>query len=195
MILFTLACAPDADKPADTVEDTDTDTDADTDTDSDPPAYDCSADYAAITAGVRSLDLGEALPSQIIVHGDHACPIVLDESNRTFVAAATHGAGRAFHIGHEGMLSAPEYAAADGAQLVRNVVAWAGGDSPKIGVEAGMDGLASWLVAEGFDATVASVDALPELDLYIATSYADRSDAEVAAIQAWVEAGGGWVQS
>lgn len=104
-----------------------------------PPAYDCGPDHLALTAGVGRIEQGASLPSRLVVHRDQACPVVLDESHRTFVAATTFGAGRALHAGHEGMISDPAGQGGDHATFFLNALRWAGrSDLPTVGVEPGL---------------------------------------------------------
>lgn len=162
-----------------------------------PPALvDCEADWAALTAGVGLIEHGEALPSRLVVHGDRACPIVLDEAQRTFIASTAYGWGRALHIGHEAMLVDPLGAGGDEERFLQNALAWlAGREHPRIGVEAGLSPLRSWLVDQGVDAVQVGVEGLPGVDVFVATSSTERGEAEVEAVRAFVASGGGLLQA
>lgn len=198
MLSLLLAChAPGPALPADDAGRVDTAADTAPDTAPDPAAdpWDCGPDHAALTAGVATLDQGGSLPSLLIVHGDRACPVVLDEQDRPFVAVATHGAGRVLHAGHEGLVTAPMDQGGDAAAFFLNALRWAGrAEQPRVGVEAGLGPLSDWLEGQGFAVSRADVDGLDEVDVYVATSYTERDDAGHAALRDWVAAGGGLLQ-
>lgn len=200
-VLTLLACASapmdSADSGgADTAPEVDTADSGDTgDTaDTGASAFDCAPDFAALTAGVATIDQGGSLPSLLIVHGDQACPILLDEDDLTFVASAHFGAGRVLHAGHEGMITDANAQGGDNAQFFLNAVRWAGGkDTPVVGTE-GELGVNAWLREQGLDVRAVGLDELDTVDVFVATSYTERSPAQVEALQDWVAAGGGFLQ-
>ncbi len=155
----------------------------------------CEADYAALTDGVRSVELGGSLPSALVLTGEATCPVVIGDDQRIVVGSGRYGAGRFVEFGHEGMLGGS--AGGDGARLAENAAAWAAGEGRRAGVEPGTSGATrARLEAAGF--TIVEVgggdgiaDALVELDLYVGTTYGERSEAEISALLAFVDAGGG----
>jgi hypothetical protein len=159
------------------------------------PAFDCGPDRAALVAGVTEINQGGSLPSLIIVHGEQACPILVDEDDLSFAAAARYGAGRVLHVGHEGMLTAPMDQAGDSVVFLQNALRWAGqSDAPTVGYEPGFEDVAAYLAEQGFTVKAVGVDELSTVQVLLAMSYAERSEAEIAALQAWVQGGGGFVQ-
>lgn len=158
-------------------------------------AHDCEPAWAALTAGVSTIEQGGSLPSRLIVHGDQACPIVLDEADRTFIASTVYGSGRAVHTGHEAIISDPVSLGGDDARFVLNALSWLSGkDRPRVGVESGLSTLQSWLEDEGYEVSVVGVGELSSVDVFVATSYTERSDEEYEAVRTFVEGGGGLLQ-
>ncbi len=189
----------DTDSDADSDTDTDSDTDADTDSDTDAPAYDCTADQTALRSGVAALDLGGSLPSALVVHGERACPVLVDGNGRTWVATGQLGGGRAVEFGHEGWLFGPDGSSGDADALLENALLWAAAtDAPRVGVELGYTSVFGWLEDHGMTgvalatANVTAED-LADVDVLITDVYTDRSDDAVDALHAWVSAGGGLV--
>lgn len=162
-----------------------------------PPAcnFDCSVDYTALSAGVSTIEQGGSLPSLLIVHGESACPVVVDEAGRTFVAMARYGSGRVLHTGHEGMITAPQDQGGDNAALLLNALRWAGQSAtPVVGVEPGMESLAGWLEGQGFTVSVVAADSLDGIGVYVKTSYTDHDEAEDTDIRDRVAGGMGLIQ-
>jgi hypothetical protein len=204
LLLWSLlaACAP---KGGDTSPLVPTPTDSEpTDsepTDSEPtdsePAYDCGPDQAALRAGVSSLDLGGSLPSALVVHGDLACPILVDDDGHSWVATGRLGAGRGVSLAHEGWLYGPSEDSGDADALLLNMVRWAGGDdAPTVIVEPTFSALVPWLADRGVTATpvgTAAITAedLDGVDLVVTDAYTERSDAALDALHAWIDGGGG----
>jgi len=159
-----------------------------------PPPYDCSPDHLALVEGVSTLDQGGSLPSLLVVHGAQACPIVVDGSDHSFVASAVHGNGRVLHAGHEGMITDADSQGGDNARLLLNAVRWAGGaDTPAVGTE-GRLGVSGWLRDQGLEVREVGLDELETVDVFLATSYTERTAEEIEALQAWVASGGGFLQ-
>jgi len=151
-------------------------------------------DWAFLTAGVETLDSGGALPSNLIVHGADAFPVVVDEGGHVFIAATRHGAGRVVVFGHEGYLKGAATNESDFGVLVRNAVEWVGGaPGASIGAAPGLSALADFLTAEGLTAGIAGTDGLAGLDVFCLESSNGYSDAELTAIAQFVADGGGLV--
>lgn len=153
-------------------------------------AFDCSVDYKALSSGVGSIELGGSYPSQLIVHGESACPLLVDAPGRSFAAFARYGDGKVLHMGHEGLLSAGK---GDSERLVLNALSWASAkEQPQVGVEGGLS--TTLLESNGYSVRTATVADLAELDIWITTSYTEHSAEDYAAIRAWVAAGGTLLQ-
>ena len=127
--------------------------------------YDPTDDYATLTDGLETLELGGSIPSVLVVHGHSAFPVVM-AGGAPVMAAAVYGEGKVVVVGHEGQL----------ASVLPGAIAWSGakvlGAEPALGL-----GLNEVNTAEG-------------LDLYATSTYADYSDEEAAALAAWVFEGG-----
>ena len=128
--------------------------------------------------------------------GRNAFPVIVDSGERIIAAAAFQGAGRVFTIAHEGLLNRDEATSPALAQLVRNAIAWTGAGSARSGVIAldrSYTRAAAMLEAEGYTVVVGAADALDGVDVFVTTNYEDYSEANLANIHAFVEAGGGLV--
>ncbi len=148
---------------------------------------------AALLAGVGDLDFDGALPSALVVHGAGAFPVVVDGAGRPVVAAAVVGAGRAFHVAHEGVMTRPGDDPTGFGRLVDNAVAWLTADraEPVILVAPDFGGLADRLAADGWVIRRGGPDALAGADLFITTAYTESTPAQQANLDAFVAAGGG----
>lgn len=161
-----------------------------------PPAchFDPTHDHTALTKGVSLLDAQGGLPSPLVVFGETAFPVVLDEGHHAFVAAAREGQGKVLVYGHETYMNDGLYADADADQLLKNAVSWMSPkESPTIGIEPGLASLESFLTEQGFTVKTLSPADLSGIDVYCTTAYNDHPDAEYDALRAFVEAGGGLV--
>jgi hypothetical protein len=190
LALALLGC-PDQDP----VDDDDlADDDVSDDDTTDDPGYDWTADWEALTAGVTTIESGEALPSATVVWGEYAFPVILDENHMPFVTAALAGDGRVVQVGHESMIGGAVDGEGDTDQLVRNAVAWVSAvDEPVIGVEDDLVTLATFLEAEGYTVSVVGPDALDGVDVYCTTTYDEHDDDTFAAVRSWLQAGGGLI--
>jgi hypothetical protein len=157
--------------------------------------FDPAADWMALTDGVYLLHSGGSVPSALVVHAEQAFPVVVDADGRVVVAAARHGAGRLLHFGHESHLGGALSGQGDTAALVQNAIGWMadGGAAPTVGVQAGYDDLVAFLEEQGVVATIAGLESLASVDVYVGDTYADRTDADIEALQAFVAAGGGLI--
>lgn len=154
--------------------------------------YDPRSDWQILTNGVGSVDLGGSQPDSFVVWGETAFPVVLDELHRAFVVAARAGQGRVVAFGHEGQLTQGPSDPGDGDRLVENALRWAGqGESPRVGVAPEFQGLADRLAAAGWDASVRAVAELDDIDVFVDSSWNDRSAEDLDALAAWTEGGGG----
>ncbi len=158
------------------------------------PAFDSTEDYDALTKRVHVIESGGSLPSALVVHGDEAFGVVLDENHRTFIAAAHVGEGKVLHVGHETHIGGALWGTGDSGRLFLNTVSWMGGEGPlTVGYEAGLTDAASFLEAEGFSTREASFDDLSGLDVFVTTTYAEFTDSQLANAASFLDAGGGLI--
>ena len=159
-----------------------------------PPAYDCSADWLALTEGVTRIDLGGALPDLLVVYGERACPIVLDPAHKGYVASAHVGGGRVFHAAHEALIQAAPDRPDDTHRLLTNALWWLNGsDDPfVIAAEAGLAG-ALRTVLQDLPVQIVDLDlaALADVDVVALTTYAELDPVALGQLHTFIEAGGG----
>lgn len=160
-----------------------------------PPPFDPAADLAALTAGVRTINLGSSLASAVVVHGERAFPVVYDANGATFIAAARAGLGRVLEYGHEGLANDPANTTDDRGVLLLNVARWMsdGRSGAVVGLQGTRSPLRDHLVAAGYTVRAATPATLDGLQVFITDAAQTRSADEVARIQAWVRAGGGLI--
>lgn len=160
-----------------------------------PPPFDPAADLAALTAGVRTINLGTALASALVVHGARAFPVVYDANGATFIAAARAGLGRVVAYGHEGLANEPANTTDDRGALLLNVARWMsdGRSGAVVGLQGTRNPLRDHLVAAGYTVRAATPASLDGLQVFITDAAQARSADEVARIHAWVRAGGGLI--
>lgn len=156
-------------------------------------------DREALLDGVTQI-AGPGLPGAVCVFGPTAFPVVVGKEGgqqEAVVAAGTAGASHCVAFGHTGYLDAPAMAIADTGRLMLNAVRWcAGGQEPKV-VGVGVDGLIEWLKQQGIAAqTLAGPDwpgKLGDANVLIFRPAQANAPAELAAIQGFMERGGGLI--
>lgn len=160
-----------------------------------PPPFNPAADHAALTAGVRTINLGSSLASALVVHGERAFPVVYDANGATFIAAARAGLGRVVEYGHEGLANDPANSTDDRGVLLLNVARWMsdGRSGAVVGVQGTRNALRDHLVGAGYTVRAATPATLDGLTVFITDAAQTRSAEEVARIQSWVRAGGGLI--
>ncbi|MCB9793780.1 MAG: hypothetical protein H6741_13760 [Alphaproteobacteria bacterium] len=156
-------------------------------------AFDWSEDYLALTEGVSTLESGNALPSALVVWGDAAFPVVLDEELRAFVAAERVGEGRRVHWGHETYLGGALSGEGDAGRLALNAVRWGahGEASPVVGVHPDLSTLADYLSDAGLEVREVTAANLDGVDVYATMSYDELPGEEIDALAAHLAGGGG----
>lgn len=78
-----------------------------------------------IMGGLRELDLhGPYVPSELVLTGDHAFPLLINSRGQVLMAASLYGRGRIVVLGHEGYLTSFPV-------LVENALKWLRGDDPE----------------------------------------------------------------
>ncbi|WP_437836049.1 M60 family metallopeptidase [Sorangium sp. So ce1153] len=163
-----------------------------------PPACEFlpAQDHAALTQGVTSIDMGDSLPSALVVYGDTAFPVAVDASHHAVIAAARVGAGKALQYGHDAFIGDMLTTDPGSATLLLNALAWmAPGKTPTVGVAPGLDELAAFLTQRGFTVETRGPSDLSGIDVYCTDTSNDYSDADVQKISAFMESGGGLVSA
>ncbi|MCB9683205.1 MAG: hypothetical protein H6733_17195 [Alphaproteobacteria bacterium] len=153
---------------------------------------DAGQDAIALRAGVGSLALGGALPSELAVWNRRAVPVALDGDGAPFVAAARVNAGKVVVGAHESiLLGGVATGTPGGGQLLRNALDWMGGGV--VGVQAGHGSLVSWLQGQGYTVVTADATTLAGVDVFVTDLYTDLSPAVDDALRTWIQDGGGLV--
>ena len=150
------------------------------------PDYDCSEDYAALTADLDTVDVGDSLPSSLVVFGPRACLTLLTSQNETVVASSRAGDGRLVVFGHEGYLGGQSE---DSTRLLQNAARWAGGGV--VGLSPDLSGTRAPLEAAGLTVVDASPLDLSDVDVYVSMTYGPFSESETEALRTFVAEGGG----
>ena len=158
--------------------------------------YDPHEDFKYLTKGVEKIENGGGIPSSIVVYGDRAFPVVLDDKDRPFIAAALVGDGHLMHIGHETHLRDAIEGDGDTDQLIQNTVKWMTqglSDSPVIGVQkkSGLSTIKNFLTNLGYKVIYTDASNLEDLDVFISTTHEDLSEQEDLAVQKFLNTGGG----
>ncbi len=153
-----------------------------------------SVDRQALLNGVKVID-APGIPGPLCVAGEKAFVVLaatLGKSQQPVIAAGYMGKGRVVVFGHNGYFGRQSLAVADTGTLMLNAVRWAGGRaSPRVGVRnvAGVSALLKSHGLESRDVTKMDLGGIEVLCLDVG----DLSDADVAAIGAFVRGGGGLI--
>ena len=143
--------------------------------------------YISLTSGLKELDLrGPAIPSDLVLIGDHAFPLAMNGQGQALVAASVFGRGRLVVLGHESYLTALP-------ALVDNALAWLRGDgseNPLVGVHQSCKPVADNLSRSVFQAQVVG-GFRPDLGVgvYVVDAYSMAPDEE--SLVGFLRAGGG----
>lgn len=157
--------------------------------------YDWAADWSMLMDGVGTAESGGSLPSRLVVWGETAFPLIHDDNERVWAAAARAGAGKVLHFGHETHLGGA-MSAGDSGLLVDNAVEWMLPDGGVVLVDSGLDTMADRLAGLGL--TVQRRSGAPDpaawvaagVQLWVTTTYDDHDADTDASIRDWIEAGG-----
>ncbi|XP_053569198.1 TRPM8 channel-associated factor homolog [Bombina bombina] len=144
---------------------------------------DFSSDLKHLLQGVSHLNIsGEALPSELLLHGALTFPIGLSGTNQCFLAGAYYGKGRVVVGTHESQLSSPQLQ-----QFILNAISWLDkGRKGQIGVNKSVQNLYKLLQQENVPSKVTNLVA--DISVYCCDSYSNH---EAEAIQKFVAEGGG----
>ncbi|XP_026081861.1 TRPM8 channel-associated factor homolog [Carassius auratus] len=143
-------------------------------------------DYCTIMNGLQELDFqGNAVPSDLVLTGENAFPLVINPRGQVLMAASHYGQGRVVVLGHEGYLT--RFPA-----LIKNAVMWlmpGTGDAGIIGIQKKLRS-----VAENFNNCPIKTelgDFRNGLAVYITDAYSVESCAKD--LIAFIKAGGGLI--
>lgn len=143
--------------------------------------------YAHIMRGLKELDFrGESVPSDLVLTGDHAFPLVMNSQRQVLMAASLYGQGRIVALSHEVYLNFfPD--------LVENAVTWLrGGKAANMSVQIhkSAKAVADTLIKTKFQVeTVGSFNSKLESAVYVTHAYSVGKD--VKDLVAFMKAGGG----
>ncbi|XP_031754967.1 TRPM8 channel-associated factor homolog [Xenopus tropicalis] len=145
--------------------------------------FDFSVDLKHLLDGVSHFDIrGQAVPSDIFLHGTLTFPIGQSDNKQCFLAAAFYGKGRVIVAAHESYLTKPELKT-----FILNALSWLDlGQNRKIGVHRDLGNFAEFLKNENISSQVSDLDS--EMSVYCCQSVSDN---EVEAIHQFVAEGGG----
>ena len=164
-----------------------------------------SDDLDALLDGVAEVAVAPGVPGALCVYGREALPVIVgavkvseDGVRAPVVAAASMEAGRVVAAGSLGdLFLQTTLETANNGRLMKNALHWAAGmpgpSRPRIGVEGNKE-LRRWLMQAGYDVvqTALTSASLRTVDVVAVTMW-DQSELEVAALSAFVRAGGGLV--
>ncbi|KAM9801304.1 uncharacterized protein ACB057_008380 [Neosynchiropus ocellatus] len=124
--------------------------------------------YMALMKGLRELDLrGAAVPSSLVLIGDHAFPLAMNSTGQVVMAASLYGCGRIVALGHEAYLTAVP-------GFIDNALTWLRGDKSdnmSVGVHKSVLAVAKNLSKSHFEAKVVEgFDSSLKLDVYVTDS-------------------------
>lgn len=158
-------------------------------------------DVESLLAGVTQI-AAPGVPGPLCVFGDKAVVVVAGgagkENRAPVVAAGRMGAGRAVAFGHTDYFGAAALSTGDTGRLVANAVRWAAGakTAPRVSVYQ-QPALVAFLQKQGLRAAVldgaAWRDGLKSSEVLCVQPASLTADADVAAVSAFVKAGGGLV--
>ncbi|MCY4637002.1 MAG: M60 family metallopeptidase [Acidobacteria bacterium] len=166
------------------------------------PAVAAADDLDALLAGVAEIG-APGVPGPLCVYGRGAFPVIAGATSgvRAAVAAAGRlGGGRVVVLGHGGYFDRATLDTADTGRFMENALRWAAGEDvrngPRIGVvsDVGRAELRDWLTTAGQDAVEVALTprSLGAVDV-VALEMWNQGGSELAALRAFVRAGGGLV--
>ncbi|CAL8349830.1 unnamed protein product [Lota lota] len=143
--------------------------------------------YISITSGLRELDLrGPAIPSNLVLIGDHAFPLAMNAQGQVLMAASLFGRGRMVVLGHESYLTTLP-------ALVENALTWLRGDgseNPLVGIHQSCKPVADNLCRSVFQAQVlGGFNQDLGVGVYVVDAYSMAPD--VKSLVEFLKAGGG----
>ncbi|KAF3693052.1 TRPM8 channel-associated factor -like protein [Channa argus] len=144
-------------------------------------------DYVFLMRGLKELDLcGPYISSDLVLTGDHAFPLAMNNQGQVPMAASLYGRGRIVVLGHEGYLTAFP-------ALVENALTWLrgdGSDNVSVGVQKNASAVADNLSKSTFQVEI--VEAFSNnlgVAVYVTDAYSVGEDQKD--LVAFLKAGGG----
>nr|XP_057936543.1 TRPM8 channel-associated factor homolog [Doryrhamphus excisus]XP_057936544.1 TRPM8 channel-associated factor homolog [Doryrhamphus excisus]XP_057936545.1 TRPM8 channel-associated factor homolog [Doryrhamphus excisus]XP_057936546.1 TRPM8 channel-associated factor homolog [Doryrhamphus excisus]XP_057936547.1 TRPM8 channel-associated factor homolog [Doryrhamphus excisus]XP_057936549.1 TRPM8 channel-associated factor homolog [Doryrhamphus excisus]XP_057936550.1 TRPM8 channel-associated factor len=152
-----------------------------------PPQSPQQRAYLALMRGLKEVDLrGSPVPCNLILTGDHAFPLVMNNRGQILMAASQYGSGRIVVMGHEAYMSKC-------ADLVENALTWLRGDESNnlsVGVHSSAKAVADGLTGSGFQSKImGSFQKNMDVGVYVTNAYSLGSD--VQDLVAFLRNGGG----
>ncbi|KAL1278891.1 hypothetical protein QQF64_025564 [Cirrhinus molitorella] len=146
----------------------------------------CEQDYYTIMCGMQELDFqGNAVPSDLVLIGEHAFPLVMSPRGQVLMAASHYGKGRVVVLGHEGYLTRfPD--------LIKNAIKWLmsrSGDAGIVGIQKRLHSVAENL--KSYPIKTELGDFRSGLAVYITDAYSVDNCAKD--LIAFIKAGGGLI--
>ncbi|XP_049323275.1 TRPM8 channel-associated factor homolog isoform X2 [Astyanax mexicanus] len=142
------------------------------------------SDYYALMCGLQELDFqGKAVPSDLVLTGEHAFPLSMNPRGQVLMAASRYGQGRLVVLGHEEYLTRFP-------GLVENILAWlmpVCADSITVGIQKSLHSLASNLCYSSMKTKVD--DFQSGFAVFVSDAYS--VDANAKDLVAFLKAGGG----
>ncbi|KAG7235941.1 hypothetical protein INR49_001744 [Caranx melampygus] len=143
--------------------------------------------YMSLIRGLRELDLrGPAVPSDLVLTGDHAFPLAMNSKGQVPMAASLYGRGRIVVLGHEAYLTAFP-------ALVENALTWLrgdGSDNVSVGIHRNVKEVTNNLSKASFQASVVGAFSdNPRVGVYVTDAYSVGADPKD--LVAFLKAGGG----
>ncbi|KAJ3591133.1 hypothetical protein NHX12_009080 [Muraenolepis orangiensis] len=143
--------------------------------------------YISITKNLRELDIrGSAVPSDLVLIGDHAFPLAMNTQGQVLMAASLFGRGRIVVLGHESYLTTFP-------ALVENALVWLrghGSENLRVGIHQSCKAVADNLGRSAFQAQVlGAFGPDPGVGVYVVDAYSVAPD--VKSLVEFLKGGGG----
>ncbi|XP_061795913.1 TRPM8 channel-associated factor homolog isoform X2 [Nerophis lumbriciformis] len=143
--------------------------------------------YLALMRGLNEVDLcGPPVPSNLILTGDHAFPLVMNNQGQVLMAASQYGSGRIVVLGHEAYLTTV-------AALVENALTWLRGDRSEnlsVDVHTSVKAVVDYLSRSSFQTrVVGAFQKNTNAGVYVTDAYSLGTD--VKDLVAFLKNGGG----
>lgn len=156
---------------------------------------DTDAAYAALTAGVTSVDCGAGAVSGVMLTGPDSFPLLVDESGRVFAGASRLGSGKIVAFGHDNYVTGV-VKTSQASKILVNAIKWMSSKAaPLIGLEPGLTTTAATLQAAGYQTVYVHPSQLAGVNVYIhrGYGYSTYTEADYAAVRNFVSNGGGLI--
>ncbi|MBN3292253.1 TCAF factor, partial [Polypterus senegalus] len=146
-----------------------------------PELKNIEMDLQSLLRGITEFNLNiNCIPSSLLVHGQLAFPVLLDDHNQTLIAASYYGKGKIVVLSHEGYLTHLK-------TFVCNALHWLGAQKgAKVCIQKDQKHLYETLIQEGFSCELS--DLKEGTHVYCCTSYSDHQAHQV---HEFVSEGGG----